>query len=68
MNYSYRDIYPTMGVIETSTEAIPVPEEQEALQEDVNSARETRPNYARGKNILIGIAVLVCAVVFLGGE
>ena len=66
MNYSFRDIYPTMGVEETSTEAIPEPVEQAALQEDIKAAEVTNPRFARGKNIALAVGVLACVVIFLG--
>lgn len=64
MDYSYRDIYPTMGVTETSTEAIPNPVEQAALHEDEKTINN--PKVARGKYVGLAIVVLACAVVFLG--
>jgi hypothetical protein len=66
MEYSFRDIYPTMGYTETSTEAIPTPVEQNALQEDATTAEKANPKFASGRNILLGVVVLACAVVFLG--
>ena len=68
MEYNIRDIYPAFVGSETSTKAIPTPEEQGALHEDVKTARETKPNYTSGRNIVIGVGVLICLVVFLGGE
>lgn len=66
MEYSFRDIYPTMGVTETSTEAIPTPVEQNALQEDASISEKVNPKFASGRNIFLGVAILACAVVFLG--
>ena len=66
MEYSFRDIYPTMGVTETSTEAIPTPVEQNALQEDAGVSEKANPKYASGRNIFLGVVVLACTVVFLG--
>lgn len=66
MEYSFRDIYPTMGVTETSTEAIPTPVEQNALQEDASISEKANPKFASGRNIFLGVVVLACAVVFLG--
>lgn len=66
MDYSFKDIYPAMGVTETSTEAIPNPVEQKALQEDATISEKANPKYASGRNIFLGVVVLACAVVFLG--
>ena len=66
MDYSFRDIYPTMGVTETSTDAIPTPVEQDALQEDGKLAEKTNPRYASGRNIFIAVVIMGCLVVFLG--
>lgn len=66
MDYSFRDIYPTMGITETSTEAIPNPVEQKALQEDPTVSEKANPKFASGRNIFIAVVVLACAVVFLG--
>ena len=68
MNYSYRDIYPTMGIEETSTEAIPEPVEQAALQEDSAAAAAVNPRFAGGKKIGLAVVVLACLVVFLGAN
>lgn len=66
MEYKLKDIYPTMGIEETSTAAIPVPEEQAALQDDAATAESVRPHYANGKKIALSVIVLSCLVVFLG--
>lgn len=68
MNYSFRDIYPTMGIEETSTEAIPEPVEQAALQEDAATAETVNPKFARGKNIILAVGILTAVVFFLGSS
>lgn len=66
MEYKLKDIYPTMGIEETSTAAIPEPEEQAALHDDAATAESVRPNYANGKKIALSVIVLSCLVIFLG--
>ena len=68
MNYSYRDIYPTMGVEETSTEAIPTPTEQKALQEDEKVSQAASPKTASAKKIGLAVLLLGCVVVVLGSR
>ena len=68
MDYSFRDIYPTMGVTETSTEAIPTPVEQNALQEDGATAEKANPKFASSKKIGLAVILLGCLVVLLGSR
>ena len=68
MNYSYRDIYPTMGVEETSTEAIPNPTEQASLQEDEKVAQATNSKMASSKKIGLAVLLLGCLVAILGSR
>lgn len=68
LNYSVRDLYPTMGVTETSTDVIPEVDDMDALNEDVKTAGESNVRFARGKNILIAVAIFIAVIIFLGGK
>lgn len=67
MDFLMRDLYPTVGMAETSTEVIPEPDDQSALTENIENAEKVSTAKASKKNILIGFAILVFLVVFLGG-
>ena len=67
MSFSFKDLYPNMGITETSTEVIPDSEDMDVLNEDKDNAEKADKSFARGKNILIACGVLVALVVFLGG-
>ena len=67
MAFSMRDLYPTMGFEETSTNVIPDVNNQEALaenKEDVDNAHATKT--ARKKNIFIAMGLMLALVVFFG--
>ena len=68
VNYSVRDLYPTMGLSETSTDVIPEVDDMDALNEDVKTAGDANNHYARGKNILIAVGVFVALIIFMGGR
>lgn len=68
MNYSMRDLYPNMGITETSTEVIPEAEDMDALNENVKDAQDASKNFARGKFMIVSAVVLLGVVFFLGGE
>lgn len=68
IGYSFRDLYPNMTGLDTSTLANPEADDQEALNEDVNIAEESSMTQASRKNIFIAIFVLVALVVFFGGK
>lgn len=66
MAFSMKDLYPTYGGGETSTEVLPEQDDMDALIENDKDAEEVSRG-ARGKNILIAVGVLVSLVIFLGG-
>jgi len=67
LNFSMRDLYPTMGITETSTEVIPEADDMDALNENVKDAQEASKTFARGKFMLVSVVVLLGVVFFLGG-
>ena len=67
-SYSMRDLYPTMGMTETSTDVIPEVDDMDALNEDVKTAGESNVHFARGKNILIAVGIFIAVIIFLGGK
>ena len=67
LDFNMRDLYPTMGINETSTDVIPEADDMEALNENAGDAQTASTHFARGKNILIAVGVIVALVVFLGG-
>ena len=66
MNFNFRDLYPNMGMTETSTEAQPDADDKEVLIENAGDAAAADPKKARGLYILIGVGVMIAAVIFLG--
>ena len=52
INFALRDLYPSMGITETSTEVIPEEEDMEVLNENPEDAEKASKTTARGKNIL----------------
>ena len=67
MNYSYSDLYPNWGGIETSLQANPEADDQEALNEDTEVAEEAKTKQAKSKNIFLALFVLVALIIFFGG-
>lgn len=67
LNFSMRDLYPNMGITETSTEVIPEADDMDALNENVKDAQEASKTFARGKFMLVGVGVLLAVIFFLGG-
>lgn len=67
MKFSMRDMYPSMGLAETSTEVVPEADDQEVLVENAEEAEKASKTTARGKNIILAVGVLISLVVFFGG-
>ena len=67
MNFALRDLYPSMGITETSTEVIPEEEDMEVLNENPEDAEKASKTTARGKNIRLAVGVLIAVIIFLGG-
>lgn len=67
MDFAMRDLYPAMGIAETSTEVIPDADDMDALNENTQDAEKASHTFARGKFILLGVGVMVAVIVFLGG-
>ena len=67
LSYSLRDLYPTMGITDTSDEVITEAEDREALTENASDAETASNKFARGKFMLLGVGVLLAVVFFLGG-
>lgn len=65
--FSYRDLYPNMGMEETSLKSNPESDDLDALNEDAKLSEESSISNAKSKNILIAIGVLVALVFFFGG-
>lgn len=66
MTLFYRDLYPNWGIQETSTDVVPEPDDQDALNESETVAENTNVTKASKKNLLLAIVIIVCAVIFLG--
>lgn len=67
MDFGFRDLYPTMGITETSTEVIPEADDMDALNENVKDAEKASKNFARGSKMILAVGVLLGLIVFLGG-
>ena len=67
LNFGYRDLYPTMGVAETSTEVIPDANDMDALNENAGEAEKASKTFARGTKMILAVGVLLAVIVFLGG-
>lgn len=61
-----RDLYPSKGTVETSTQAVPDPSDQDALGEDETTAEKASTEYAGKKGIILALIVLFCLIVFFG--
>ena len=68
LGFSYSDLYPTYGGVDTSTVVNPEADDQEALNEDTKIVNEASSKDARGKNIFLALAVLICLIIFFGGK
>ena len=66
LGFSYKDLYPSYGGDETTTEAIPDENDMNALNENADDAEKATKG-ARPKNLVIAAVVMIAAVVFLGG-
>ena len=66
LGFSYKDLYPSYGGDETSTEAIPDGNDMDALNENADDAEEATKG-ARPKNLVIAAVVMIAVVVLLGG-
>ena len=64
LGFSYKDLYPSYGGDETSTEAIPDENDMDALNEN---ADDKATKGARPKNLVIAAVVMIAVVVWLGG-
>ena len=63
--FSYADLYPAMGGVETSNLATPEAEDQAAMTEDNAVSEKVDPRTPGTKNILIALGLVsVLAVVF----
>ena len=67
MNFSYRDLYPNLGTMETSTLANPEADDQDALNEETEVAEEAKQSEAKGRNVFLALLVLVGLIIFFGG-
>ena len=65
MNYFMSDLYPGIG-LETSTQANPEKDDQEALIEDTDVAEESSQQ-ARSKNVFLALGLMIALIVFFGG-
>lgn len=61
-----KDLYPNLGYRETSTEAIPEPDDQDSLGEDATKAGNMSTKSASKFNIILGVVIVICLIVFLG--
>lgn len=61
-----RDLYPSTGIQETSTEVVPEANDQDALGEDKVTAESVDARTPNSKNIFIGLGLIALLVVFLG--
>ena len=66
LGFSYKDLYPSYGGDETSTEAIPDESDMNALNENADDAEKATKG-ARPKNLVIAAVVMIAVVVLLGG-
>lgn len=66
MSLFFRDLYPNMGARETSTEAIPEPDDQDSLGEDAAAAESTSIKSASKFNLIIAVVLIICLIVFFG--
>ena len=66
LGFSYKDLYPSYGGDETSTEAIPDENDMNALNENADDAEEATKG-ARPKNMILAAIVMIAVVVWLGG-
>ena len=66
MELYLKDLYPGIGMQETSTEVAPNPDEQDALGEDKSTAESTKEGWAGTKKIILAVIVIVCLIVFFG--
>lgn len=61
-----KDLYPNFSGIETSTKVMPDVNDQDALNEDVESSEKVRTEEASKKKIFLFIGLFIIFVVLLG--
>ena len=67
LGFSFADLYPTYGGVDTSTKATPENDDQEALNEDVDVAEKSSATEAGKVSIFATLAILVLLIIFFGG-
>lgn len=67
MSFYFSDLYPGLSKTETSLEAAPEKDDQDALNEDTKVSEVADISYARGSKIFLSVLVVVAIIIFLGG-
>ena len=67
LGFSFSDLYPNMGKMETSELAVPENDDLEALHEDTNAV-DTATNETSNKKIFLALGILFALVIFLGAR
>lgn len=66
LEFSYSDMYPGWGKIETSTLAQPSADDQEALQEDTTTSEKADVTKASKYKVFLAFVAIILMVLFLG--
>lgn len=67
LQFSFADLYPTYGGVDTSTKATPENDDQDALNEDVSTAEKASAIEASKTSVFATLAILVLLIIFFGG-
>lgn len=66
--FFYSDLYPGMSNFDTSTNAQPEKDDQDALNQESEIAEKASKTQAGKKPIFLTLLVIVGLIVFLGGD
>lgn len=67
LQFSFSDLYPTYGGVDTSTKATPENDDQDALNEDVSTAEKASAIEASKTSVFATLGILVLLIIFFGG-
>lgn len=61
-----KDLYPNFNGVDTSLSAVPDPDDQDTMGEDVKTAEKSNPTDASGSKIGIAIVIIVGVAFVMG--
>lgn len=62
----FKDLYPNYSGVDTSLSAVPDPNDQDSMGEDIKSAEQSNPTVASGSKIGVAIVIIVGVAFVMG--